>query len=115
MAATIQIFGLKKCSDTNKAIRFFKERAIKTQFVDLNEKALSKGELDSISRKINLDDLLDKDGKQFKKRNLEFMTFDLYTELLNDPLLLKTPITRFGQLAALGNCPEIWKSWLDKA
>lgn len=113
MAPTIQIFGVKKCNDTNKAIRFFKERGVKTQFVDLNEKALSKGELDSISRKIPLDELLDRDGKQFKKRNLEFMTYDLYTELLEDPLLLKTPITRFGQLAALGNCPEIWKKWLE--
>ena len=113
MAATIQIFGTKKCSDTNKALRFFKERSIKTQFVDLNEKELSKGELDSICRKISLEDLLDRDSKQFKKRNLEYMTFDLYTELLSDPLLLKTPITRYGQLAALGNSPEIWKKWIE--
>ena len=112
MAPTIQIFGVKKCSETNKAIRFFKERSVKTQFVDFNEKGLSKGELESITRKIPLESLLDKDGKQFKKRNLEFMLYDLETELLNDPLLLKTPITRFGKEAALGYSPDIWKEWI---
>ena len=115
MAATIQIFGTKKCSDTQKAIRFFKERSIKTQFVDLNEKGLSKGELDSVSKSIPMDELIDKSGKQFKKRNLEYMTYELETELLDDPLLLKTPITRFGRKAALGVQTEIWKVWAEEA
>lgn len=115
MASTIQIFGTKKSSDTQKAVRFFKERSIKTQFVDLTEKALSKGELTAIARNIPLEDLLDTEGKQFKKRNLQFMTYDLESELLEDPLLLKTPITRFGQKAALGVQPEIWKKWIEEA
>lgn len=113
MAATIQIFGTKKCNDTQKAIRFFKERNIKTQFIDLNEKGLSKGELDSICRNIPIEQLLDSSGKQFKKRNLEFMTYDLETELLQDPLLLKTPITRFGRLAQIGIATEDWKKWIE--
>ena len=71
MASQIQIFGIKKCSDTNKAIRFFKERGIKTQFIDLNEKAMSKGELESVKRTIPIEQLIDKEGKQYKKRNLE--------------------------------------------
>ncbi len=112
MAPTIQVFGTEKCNDTKKALRFFKERGVKIQFIDLNEKGLSKGELDSVANKIPLEDLLDRSGKQFKKRNLEFMTYDLYTELLDDPLLLKTPITRFGKDAALGIATEIWKKWL---
>lgn len=113
MAPTIQIFGIKNCSDTNKAIRFFKERGVKTQFVDLKEKAMSKGELDSVSRNVPLEELLDRDGKQFKKRNLEYMAYDLHTELLEDPLLLKTPITRFGQSSAVGVTPEVWKKWIE--
>lgn len=113
MAPTIQVFGTKKCNDTNKALRFFKERGVKIQFVDLNEKGLSKGELDSVTKKIDIDELIDRNGKQFKKRNLDYITFDLYSELLEDPLLLKTPIVRFGREAALGNSPEIWKKWLE--
>lgn len=113
MAATIQIFGTKKCHDTNKAIRFFKERGIKIQFVDLNEKGMSKGELESVSRKIPLQELIDTEGKQYNKRNLKFMNYELENELLEDPLLLKTPVTRFGREAALGNKPEIWTKWIN--
>ncbi|MEI6089498.1 MAG: ArsC/Spx/MgsR family protein [bacterium] len=113
MSSTIQIFGTKKCQETNKAIRFFKERGIKTQFVDLSEKALSKGEFESITRKVPMEDLLDRNGKQYKKRNLDRMVYDLATELLADPLLLATPITRFGREAALGYQPEIWKIWIN--
>ncbi len=115
MASTIQVFGTLKCKDTNKAIRFFKERGIRIQFVDLNDKAMSKGELESVSRKIPYEKLIDREGKQFKKRNLEFMVFDLETELLNDPQLLITPVTRFGQEASCGFTPEIWKKWAEKA
>jgi arsenate reductase (glutaredoxin) len=115
MASTIQIFGVRKCNETNKALRYFKERGVKTQFVDLSEKALSKGELESVTRTIPLEELIDKKGKQYKKRNMEYMSFDLETELLNDPLLLKTPITRFGQKAAMGNTPEIWKKWIEES
>ena len=112
MSSTIQIFGVKNCQDTNKAIRFFKERAIKIQFVDFNEKGLSKGELESVSKKVPLEELIDRGGKQFKKRNFAFMVYDLEEELLNDPLLFKTPITRFGRDATVGYAPEIWKKWV---
>ncbi len=115
MAPTIQVFGLKKCSDTNKAIRFFKERNIKIQFVDLSEKGLSKGELESVSRVIPLQDLIDTEGKQYKNRNLKYMAeFDIENELLEDPLLFKTPVTRFGKQAAVGHCPDIWKKWAEE-
>ena len=108
----IQIFGTKKCSDTRKAERFFKERKIQYQFRDLNEKGVSKGELENISQKISLEDLIDKEGKQYKKRNLQFMVFNIEQELLNDPLLFKTPIVRNGKLVTVGNEPEIWKEWI---
>lgn len=107
----IQIIGTKGCRDTQKAERFFKERRIPFHFRDLNEKALAKGELENICRNIPIDDLIDRDGKQYKKRNLQYMVFDIEEELLTDPLLLKTPIVRNGKEATLGYQPEIWKNW----
>ncbi len=108
----IQIFGTKKCRDTQKAIRFFKERGIKPHFVDLYEKAITRGELENISRVIPLDDLTDKEGMEYKKRNLEYMVFDVQEELLENPLLFKTPITRFEKKVTVGYQPETWKKWL---
>lgn len=109
----IQIFGTKKCRDTQKAERFFKERKINYHFRDLTIKAISKGELDNIKREVPLEDLFDRDGIQFKKRNLEYMVYDPEEELLNDPLLFKTPIVRNGRFATVGYNPEIWKEWIS--
>ena len=81
----IQIFGTKKCKDTQKAERFFKERRIPFHFRNLTEKGIAKGELDNIKRAVSIDDLFDDEGKQFKKRNLEFMVYNKEEEILNDP------------------------------
>ncbi len=108
----IQIFGTVKCKDTQKAIRFFKERKIQPHFVDLKEKSVSKGELKNISREVPLDDLIDRDSKVFKQKGLEFMVFDLEETLLENPLLFKTPIVRHEKKATIGYEPEIWKKWL---
>ena len=108
----IQIFGTKKCSDTRKAERFFKERNIQFHFRDLNEKGVSKGELENITKVIPFEQLIDKNGKQFQKRKLGFMVYNIEKELLNDPLLFKTPIVRDGKLATVGYQPEIWKEWI---
>jgi len=110
----IQIFGTKKCSDTRKAERFFKERRINFHFRDLSEKGISKGELENIKRKFDLEDLIDREGKQFKKRNLQYMVFDLETELLEDSLLFKTPIVRNGKEVTLGYDVEIWNNWIKE-
>ena len=107
----IQIFGTKKCNNTKKAQRFFKERGIQIHFRDLTEKGLAQGELDNISRAIDLDELIDTESKQYKKRGMQFMVFNLEEELLEDPLLLKTPIVRNGKLATIGYQPDIWKNW----
>ncbi len=111
----VQIFGTKKCKDTAKAERFFKERKIQIHLVDLTQKAMSKGELNNVRRFVQLEDLIDKEGKQYKKRNLEFMTYDLETELLEDPLLLRTPIVRYNGKATCGNEPDTWKKWIEEA
>ena len=108
----IQIIGVKGCSDTRKAERYFKERRITFHFRDLNEKGIAKGELENIKRVIPLEDLIYREGKQFKKRNLQFMVFDLEEEMLNDSLLFKTPIVRNGKEVTVGYRPEVWKGWL---
>ena len=108
----VQIFGTMKCKDTQKALRFFKERRIQVHFVDLNEKAVSKGELNNISRSVPLEELIDKEGKQYKKRNLAYIIHDIEEELLEDPLLFKTPITRFSGKATAGHTPDVWKQWV---
>jgi len=107
----IQIFGTKKCNNTKKAQRFFKERNIIFHFRDLTEKGISAGELQNISRSIEINDLIDTESKQYKKRGMQFMVFNAEEELLEDPLLLKTPIVRNGKEATVGFQPEIWKYW----
>jgi arsenate reductase-like glutaredoxin family protein len=108
----IQIFGVKKCQDTRKAERFFKERGLKYQFVDLTEKGLSKGELNSVKACVRLENLIDINGKQYQKRNLKYLVHNIEEELLNDPLLFKTPIVRNGPKATVGYHPDLWGEWL---
>ena len=108
----IQIFGTQKCQDTRKAERYFKERAIKYQFVNLAEKGLSKGELNSVKAAVGgLEQLIDTGGKEYQKRNLKYLVHNVEEELLSDPLLFKTPIVRNGSKATVGYKPEVWKEW----
>lgn len=109
----IQIFGTKKCFDTKKAQRYFKERRIKFQFVDLNEKALSKGELRSVKNKVPIKELINDKSKEYSKSNLGNIRDEQIKEeiLLNNPKLYKTPIVRNGKEATVGYKPEIWKEW----
>ena len=109
----IQIFGTKKCSDTRKAERFFKERRVQFHFRDLNEKGISKGELENIKRVFDIEELIDIEGKQYQKRNLKYITHDIEQELLEDALLFKTPIVRNGKEVTLGYEPDIWKNWIE--
>ena len=109
----IQVIGTKSCNDTKKTERFFKERRIQFHFRDLNEKGITKGELDNITRVIPLEELIDREGKQFKKRNMKFMVFNIEEELLEDPMLFKTPIVRNEKEVTLGYQQEIWKKWLS--
>ena len=111
----IQILGTKKCKETQKAERFFKERRIPFHFRDLSEKGIAKGELDNIKKVIPVEDLLDKESKQFKKRNMEFIVYNPEEELLHDSLLLKTPIVRNGKLVTIGYQPDTWKEWISES
>lgn len=109
----IQIFGTKKCNDTKKAERFFKERRISYQFIDLKEKSLSKGELQSVKRAVGLENLINKNSKDYKKLNMDKIRGAETREdmLLKNPSLYATPIVRNGKEATVGNQPEIWKRW----
>jgi arsenate reductase len=110
----IQIFGTNKCADTRKAQRFFKERGIRFQFVDLTEKGLSKGELRSVAARVALDQLLDRASPRFVAKGLAHAWLDatkIESLLLEDPLLFRTPIVRNGKEATAGHCPEVWKTW----
>ncbi len=107
----IQIFGTKKCQNTRKAERYFKERAITYHFVDLTVRGLSKGELDKVKSAVGLENLIDTEGKEYAKRNLKYIVHDKEDILLAYPLLLKTPIVRNGFNVTVGFCPEIWNGW----
>ncbi|GAB1369967.1 hypothetical protein MASR1M45_00250 [Candidatus Kapaibacterium sp.] len=101
MADQIQLVGTLKCRATQKVSRFLKERGIKFHFLDLNQKPLSQGELNNISKSIALEELLDIESKEYKKLNLKFMVFDVEKVLLEYPYLIKTPIIRFKGKAYL--------------
>jgi arsenate reductase len=110
----IQIFGTKKSADTRKAERYFKERGIRYQFVDLKEKGISKGELTSVIQAVGgLENLLDEKTKDQEGYNLvRYLAEDQKLgKLLEHPLVLKQPIVRNGRQATVGNAPETWKTW----
>ncbi len=107
----IQIFGKSKCFDTKKAERYFKERGIKYQYVDILTKGLSRGELDSVVRALGgIDEVIDQNAKDYA--DIIYLYDDAKPEkLAENPKLYKTPIVRSGKQAAVGYCPDIWKEW----
>ena len=109
----IQIFGKKKCFDTQKAERYFKERRVKFQAIDLVSKGMSKGELESVARAVGLKNLIDVKSPLYQTKNLDRInTPSIIQEiLLENPKLIKTPVVRNGQKATVGYVPEIWSTW----
>lgn len=110
----IQIFGKAKCFDTKKAERYFKERHINYQFIDLNRKGLSKGEYQSVKKAVGgFDELVDSSSKLYEQLYIAYLASEEAKEeaLLEHPLLFKTPIVRNGKDATVGYRPEIWKTW----
>jgi arsenate reductase-like glutaredoxin family protein len=104
----VQIFGVKKSSETRKALRFFAERRIKTHFVDLMERAASRGELTRFAQKFETArryaDLGLRTARYGEERWLEI--------LVDEPLLLKLPLVRRGNALTIGAAESTWKSWL---
>ena len=110
----IQIFGTKKCNDTKKAERFFKERGIKYQFIDMKEKGMSKCEFTSVAQ-VNggLENMINWEGRD--KDTLALIKYisdeDKLTKVLENPQIIKTPVVRNGKQSTLGYQPNVWKSW----
>jgi len=107
----IQVFGKDKCFDTRKAERYFKERRIKYQKIDLPRYGMGPRELEGVVRCVGLDAVIDE-----KARDAELIKYLAYDEdklqkLLENPSLIKTPVVRNGKQATVGYCPEVWKSW----
>ena len=110
----IQIFGKSKCFDTKKAERWFKERGIRYQSVDLLRFGMSGKEFDSVLRAVGgIDQLIDCAGKSQQVTNMKYMDDRTAKEdkVFEDPSLMKTPIVRNGKQATVGYCPEIWAGW----
>lgn len=110
----IQIFGKAKCFDTKKAERWFKERRIKYQLVDLKRYGLSGKEFDSVLRAVGgIDNLIDWNSNSSEVTLMKYMDDKVAKEdkVFNDPMLMKTPIVRNGKQATVGYCPEIWVKW----
>lgn len=107
----IQIFGKSKCFDTKKAERYFKERRVKFQSIDLVKYGISPGELKSVMNAVGLEALIDQKHPDAPLLNYLAYDADKAEKLLEDPRLLKTPIVRNGKQATVGYCPEVWKTW----
>ena len=110
----IQIFGKSKCFDTKKAERWFKERRVKYQSIDLIKYGMAGKEFDSVLRAVGgIDKLIDWDSKSQEITNMKYMDDTLAKEdkVYDDPTLMKTPVVRNGKQATVGFCPEIWSTW----
>lgn len=109
----IQIFGKKKCFETQKAERYFKERKIKYQLIDIVKFGMSKGEFESVRKAVGQDALIDKDSPVYLEKHLDKIHgAGLVQEIaLENPKVIKTPVVRNGKQATVGYCPEVWKGW----
>ena len=107
----IQIFGKSKCFDTKKAERYFKERRIKFQAVDLVKFGMSRGELQSVKNAVGLENLVDWDNPDASILRYLAGEGDKLEKLLDNPRLIRTPVVRNGRQATVGYCPDVWKDW----
>lgn len=109
----IQIFGKPKCFDTKKAERYFKERRIKYQLIDIVKYGISKGEFQSVKSAVGgTNALIDEESKEYANQHIKYLANnDLDERLVDSPALFKTPIVRNGKKATVGYVPDVWESW----
>jgi arsenate reductase (glutaredoxin) len=113
----VQIFGVKKCAETRRALRFFAERRVKTHFVDLAERGASRGELLRFVQKFGVDALLDRDSRRFAELGLRSAAYGderWISILVDEPLLLRTPLVRNQNLLTVGAGEPVWKEWIGR-
>ena len=107
----IQIFGKAKCFDTKKAERWFKERRIKYQFVDVRRYGMSRGELNAVRSAVGLEAMIDEKDQDYPLIRYLASNEARLDKLYEDPYLIRTPVVRNGKQATVGYCPDIWKEW----
>ncbi len=110
----IQIFGKSKCFDTKKAERYFKERRIRVQSIDLVRYGMSNGEFESVLRAVGgVEQMIDWEKKSPVIDLMRYLgsAREKEDKLFDHPELMKTPIVRNGKKATVGFCPETWKQW----
>lgn len=115
MAIEVQIFGVRKSSDTRAALRFFTERRIKTHFVDLNERAASLGELRRFAQHFGVQALIDRDARRFAELGLKaaVLSDERWLERLTlEPLLLRLPLVRHQRHLTIGPAEPTWRGWV---
>ena len=107
----IQIFGKSKCFDTKKAERWFKERRIKYQYIDLQKYGMSAGEFRSVRSAVGFEALLDEKAPGAEEVKYLAYQEDKEAKLLENQRLLRTPVVRNGKQATVGYAPEVWSTW----
>ena len=107
----IQIFGKSKCFDTRKAERYFKERRIKYQYIDIIKFGMSRGELSSVISAVGIDNLVDPKDMDYELFNRLAYREDKVERLFEVPEMIRTPVVRNGKQATIGYCPDVWKDW----
>lgn len=108
----VQIFGTQKSRDTKKALRFFKERGVKPQFVDLSARKTAPGELGRFVQKVGVAGLLNTNSKAYEDAGLEYLKLTddaLIERLLDTPALLKQPLIRSGRTTEVGWDEALWR------
>jgi arsenate reductase (glutaredoxin) len=114
----VQIFGTRKSSDTRKALRFFAERRIRTHFVDLEERAASRGELQRFAQKFGVQRLVDRESRRFQELGLAhaMISDERWLEkLVDEPLLLASPLVRWQHKLTVGLEEKSWREWIASA
>lgn len=110
----IQIFGKSKCFDTKKAERYFKERRIKVQSIDLVKYGMSPKEFENVLRAVGgIDNLIDWNSKSEEVILMKYMDDKRAKEdkVFDNPSLMKTPVVRNGKNATVGYQPDVWAKW----
>lgn len=113
--AEVQIFGVKKSADTRKALRFFAERRVRTHFVDFAERPPAPGELRRFLERFGVDTLLDRDSRRFGDlglRQAQYGEARWIQWMIEEPLLLRMPLVRFGAKLTVGLDEAAWRGWL---
>jgi arsenate reductase (glutaredoxin) len=113
---TIQVFGFRDCQDTRKVLRFFAERRLPAQFVDLAERPAARGELRRFAEKFGAAALIDRQGPRFRALGLRVSGDSperLLERALGEPRLLRTPLVRIGHRVSIGHAPEEWQAGLE--